>query len=1750
MGVWNPKANSLFLDAIEMSSPDQRVAFLDEACAGDPALRAEVEQLLKAHDDAGSFLERPLLDEQRTQDFAAATDRDDPAAATGPWAGGEVSLDFLEPCDVRGRLGRIGPYEVIDVIGVGGMGMVLRAHDPKLNRIVAVKVMAPHFVVNPTARKRFLREAQAAAAVTHPHVVAIHAVEQTEKVSYLVMECINGQSLEEKIDRCGHLELKEILRIGAQIAAGLAAAHAHGLVHRDIKPSNILLENGVERVRITDFGLARAVDDVDLTRSGEVAGTPQFMSPEQAQGKPVDHRSDLFSLGAVLYTMCTGRTPFRAETTVAVLRRVCDDVPRPIQEVNPDIPEQLAAIVDRLLAKDPEERFQTAQEVADLLLSYLAHLQDPASTPLPELLTVRPAADRRARAAGATPVGPWPRRTVLLAATVLLGLCISVAVTEATGVTHLTAAILRIATGAGTLVVEVDDPQVGVTIDGEDLIISGTGPQEVRLKPGQYQVQAAKDGQLVKQELVTIERGGRQVLRVALEPSATPPATARFDAATARKPQERWAKQLGVPVEITNSIGMKLVLIPPGEFMMGSPEELVEEELRAHADDYWYKDHLLGEGPQHRVRITRPFYLGTYLVTQGEYQRVIGTNPSAFSATGNSKDKVAGQETKRFPVECVSWDDAVEFCAKLSNLPEEKAAGRWYRLPSEAQWEYACRAGSTGRYSFSAGGNGMPKEYEEHRLSAYGWFGDNAGGMPHAVGLKRVSAWGLYDMHGNVWEWCQDWHDKYYYASSPTDDPAGPPAGSARVGRGGSWGHPAGFCRSAHRGHDLPGYRHDGLGFRVSLVLADTAAGRTKMGHATDAAQPSTGATAGKPSPTPPGPNPQSPIPLTVGSLVGPDGKWKLPPGAPPPAVAPFDEKKAKEHQDGWAKQLGVPVEITNSIGMKLVLIPPGEFLMGSPKELIEEELKARGDDQFFKDHLPSEGPQRPVRITRPFYFAVYDVTQEEYQRVMGNNPSWFCATGSGKDAVDGFDSKRFPVEQVLWDEAVEFCRKLSEMPEEKAARRRYCLPTEAQWEYACRAGSTGRYSFGSPLNTTPKEYDEHGLSDYGWFNGNAGGRPHAVGRKQASAWGLYDMHGNVWQWCQDWYDEGYYAKSATDDPAGPPGGANRVVRGCSWMHPVGLCRSAIRHYWKPGEGNRDVGFRVSLVLPDTAAERAKVSRITQAAQPSAGSTANKPAPAAVSPAAQSLVQLPAVGSLVAADGKWNLPVGAPVPAVAPFDPPKAKEHQEGWAKHLGVPVEITNSIGMKLLLIPPGEFLMGSPKELIEEELKAHGDDKWYRDQVKDGGPQHRVRITTPFYFGVYDVTQEEYQRVMGRNPSEYSATGEGKAKVEGQDTKRFPVEQVSWDDAVEFCRELSNLPQERTAGRWYRLPTEAQWEYACRAGSTGRYSFSLGSDAIPKESDEKTLCDYGWFGDNSGGRTHAVGRKRANAWGLYDVHGNVWQWCQDWYDKDYYAASPADDPTGAPGGPERVRRGGSQELSARFCRSARRILFVPGLRLGVLGMRVSLVLNAPPPLPRGQWVDLLPRVDLKRDDISGRWSCEGGKLIGMGDTHMMLPATVEGDYDLEITYALLDGINAWDIAIPVGPRQCEVKFNESVKKLDGIELIDGKRVNENPTSVSQPACKHNEAHTVLVRVRTQAGHGTIDVLLDAAPHIHWAGDIGLLTLRDKVWGSLRGDQLGLATWQTHVRFDRVRVRLVPETADRASPKNTSQQQGNANAR
>ena len=360
-------------------------------------------------------------------------DRGDATVAEGE-VSEEIELDFLGPPEAEGSIGRLDRFDVVEVIGRGGMGIVLKARDACLERFVAVKLMDPKLADNPTARQRFCREARAAARVTHEHVVGVHTVEESDGgAPFLVMHYVDGFSLEQYLTRNGKLPVAEVVRIGMQAAYGLAAAHAEGLIHRDVKPANILLEKGRLTVKITDFGLARAAEDVRLTQSGLVAGTPVYMAPEQARGEELDARTDLFSLGSVLYTLCTGVVPFDGNTPFLVLRRITDEAPRPIQELNPDAPDWLAEIIDRLMAKNPADRYQSALEVAEALAERWNALQAATATSAPA------APARRINRALPTrrPAGrAWVWPAVALASWLLLPVFV---VSEAAGWTHIVA---------------------------------------------------------------------------------------------------------------------------------------------------------------------------------------------------------------------------------------------------------------------------------------------------------------------------------------------------------------------------------------------------------------------------------------------------------------------------------------------------------------------------------------------------------------------------------------------------------------------------------------------------------------------------------------------------------------------------------------------------------------------------------------------------------------------------------------------------------------------------------------------------------------------------------------------------------------------------------------------------------------------------------------------------------------------------------------------------------------------------------------------------------------------------------------------------------------------------------------------------------------------------------------------------------------------------------------------------------------
>jgi formylglycine-generating enzyme required for sulfatase activity/serine/threonine protein kinase len=695
-----------------------------------------------------------------------------PTAPSEGTLGAEVGplppLTFLAPPQAADELGRLGSFRVLRVLGRGGMGLVFAAEDVLMRRRVALKVMLPDVAVQPQARERFLREARAAGNLSHDHIIAIFHVGEDNGVPFLVMPLLKGETLEARLRRERRLPLAEVVRIGVEMSEGLAAAHAEGLIHRDVKPANVWLEEPGDRVKLLDFGLARLGTAADkLTRTGGVLGTPAYMAPEQTGGE-AESRSDVFSLGVVLYEMTAGERPFDGPNLFAILNRMSQE-PTPLPQLRPEVPAELAALVRQTLGRTPQER-PTAAEVATSL----------RTLPLPGSTSRAPS--------GTLPSGKvapqWSRWRVL-------------------------GALL-------TLVLLVALP----------LLWPKASPESRRQEEPPAKVDgAARDGDKEREEKRPRQERDRQKQeayeqlidegRAAMNDRQFNAAERFFRAALGQKPgdaaagkalAEAQAARATPEPEIENSIGLKLRLIPAGKFLMGSPET--------------EKERSPDERPQREVQISRPFFLGIYPVTQQEYRHVVGENPSYFSASGNGKDAVAAMDTDRFPVERVSWHDAVAFCDKLSARLEEKAAGRVYRLPTEAEWEYACRAGTTTPFWWGSSASSDKANFDGN----YPY-----GGAPKGNYLKRTlkvgsyeaNPWGLFDMHGNVRQWCSDWYGKDYYKEEDNKDPKGPERGAARVTRGGSWVSEGRNCRAASRSNSEPGHRTIiNIGFRVACSLS------------------------------------------------------------------------------------------------------------------------------------------------------------------------------------------------------------------------------------------------------------------------------------------------------------------------------------------------------------------------------------------------------------------------------------------------------------------------------------------------------------------------------------------------------------------------------------------------------------------------------------------------------------------------------------------------------------------------------------------------------------------------------------------------------------------------------------------------------------------------------------------------------------------------------------------------------------------
>ena len=779
----------------------------------------------------------------------------------------------------------------------------------------------------------------------------------------------------------------------------------------------------------------------------------------------------------------------------------------------------------------------------------------------------------------------------------------------------------------------------------------------------------------------------------------------KSDSPKANRGQES-KKDKAAPFQTEDEMTMKklgMVLIPAGSFLMGSPES---EKGR-------YYDEI-----QHEVTLTKNFYIGKYEVIQEHWENEMGNNPS---------------ETKgaKFPITDISWNDCQDFIKKL-NI---KTNGD-YRLPTEAEWEYACRAGTTTKYSF---GDSLTKS--DANIN---------GGSVKVVGSYKANGFGLYDMHSNVWEWCDDWYGEY--PTGAVIDPKGPKTGERRVLRGGSFLYNVSDARSSGRSDGSPTNRTYSRGLR----LARTADFKTAV-TPTDSMFDS-------------GEEKKAKQIKLVKLMKEEEAKEKH-----LELVKLMREEEAKAKQVELVKLKQKEEAKFESIEKDLVLIPAGKFLMGSPASEM--------------DRLPGE-TQHEVTLTMPYYIGKFEVTQEQWENEMGDNPS---VTKGAK----------LPVTNVSWLYCQEFINKLN-----AKTKGGYRLPTESEWEYACRAGTTTSYSYGASLTKSDSNIDGASIKP--------------VGNYRPNAFGLYDMHGNVWEWCEDWY--GDYSAGSVTDPRGPASGENRVLRGGSFNFNGPFARSSTRGILSSSLHNGRSGLRLART----------------------------------------------------ADFKT-----AVTPIDPKSDPAKLKQEEEA----------MFSSIKKDMVLIPAGKFEMGSA---VTEKGRSNFE------------TLHIVRITNPYYMGKYEVTQEQWQTVMGNNPSQTKGA-------------KLPVTGVSWHNCQEFIKKLNA----KTNGD-YRLPTEAEWEYSCRAGTTTAYSF--GDIIMPDDAN----CDF-----SNIGKPVEVGGYKPNSFGVHDMHGNVREWCEDWFE-DYHGITVTD-PQGPAIGFSRVMRGGAFDGSTSNARSSARYNSMSTLRYISVGFRLA---------------------------------------------------------------------------------------------------------------------------------------------------------------------------------------------------------------------
>jgi formylglycine-generating enzyme required for sulfatase activity len=708
-----------------------------------------------------------------------------------------VRRGWLTPFQMEGLLSgmeqnlRVGPYVLLQRLGQGGMGNVFKARHEFLNRVVALKVIRKDVDGYPENARRFRREIQATARLSHPNIVVAHDAGFADGFYYFAMEFIEGTDLSRLIKEQGPLPITQACDYIRRAALGLQHAFEQGLVHRDIKPANLVLTNDADRIKIVDMGLVCLGEGSDeaLTATGTVIGTADYLAPEQATNShSVDIRADLYSLGCSFYFLLTGSHPFPGGTLLEKVFKHLHDQPQPIRQFRPELPEGVVSVMERLLAKSPDDRFQRPIELAEALEPFCDPASEPASPGTGAAKHASPPAAPAAEVGNAPPNASGGDSPVI-AETIPPSAPSASTSSNTAQLRHPSKAPQAEAAIAPVLLAAAAPaPVAAAPAPVANPAGSTPAPAAAPEPPPKFKFQSRRRLLLVAAMGMTLAFAGMALWR-------------------------SWygGKSTALPA-VKNSIGMDLVRIPAGHFTMGA----TATEVGRQSD----------EGPPHKVLISRSFYVAAHETTVAQFRAFVESTHYPTEAerkeTGAQRwDASAGvwkldpkctwrnpgwPLADNQPVVCVCRNDAVAFCYWLSHKE-----GKVYRLPTEAEWEYVCRAGTSTPY----GGGGSLSLRDANFTEASAAPGSGPAGMPRPVGSFAPNAWGLFDMHGNAWEWCGDGFSPTYYGNSPERDPAAPGSSFEGVLRGGSWSSGALDCRSARRCNTLPGRCRNDTGFRV-----------------------------------------------------------------------------------------------------------------------------------------------------------------------------------------------------------------------------------------------------------------------------------------------------------------------------------------------------------------------------------------------------------------------------------------------------------------------------------------------------------------------------------------------------------------------------------------------------------------------------------------------------------------------------------------------------------------------------------------------------------------------------------------------------------------------------------------------------------------------------------------------------------------------------------------------------------------------